>query len=803
MDQNSSNGSGKTNWREKLGIGNNAKELPKISDEFKPAGPAGNSSRPQRVEPKIVSRPAPRAPHVVAKPAPMAPRPAAQAAPPPPPPPPAAEPKSESLAERLKSQRQAAERLAEQRITAVRASVKDGKTAPVPAAKAAEAAKAKPLAAPSPDAPKFSFAEEELASAKADTTARDTRRQYTPAYQPTATPASSAVPPLVPPRPALGGEKPLIPPAKQEPVGYSGTQPGGGYRPLDPPPYQQRPASAVPPRTGYGEAAAGDVRQPPGARFDGIRRPPAGRLGVEAGEPSLPLDDIQRGRRPLPPRSKRPASYDDDLGEVFEDEEAAPPPRRRAKAQDYSQAYREYEDTYEEDERRSSGPWLLLLALLALAALAFGGIWYYSKFMAPQGGATQTGETAPVVPAPATTDKTIPQPEPEITQGALNPEPAPAMKKKIIYDRILGDQAIEGGTMVPTEEAPTQVQPTQDQSQQPVPAAGPPENQGLQPSQGQAVEPPQPNAPTNTQTIDPAVNGGTGQEPLPLPVPPTPGSNPNEGSLTPANGQQQSNVAVVQPTVSPASTTSQETDPAGSTSSETGAAANQQPAVQQQEPSAELIEEPITPVKQKAKAVEAPAKAKKKAKAVAQKQKSKDPVVLVPPPDSGSDQAVAAEPTPGTGSGSFFGSGNSRTASRPNSKGDDKVFNAARTNFSAKQPDQGEALAADTQVASVEPAEPQPAAKPEERSSTSSRSGYVAQLASFRSEAEALSEFDRLKGKHGGILGGKAPRVSKGTVGGTTRYRLGVGPMASKDEASKLCNSLIASGERDCIVRQQ
>lgn len=803
MDQNSSNGSGKTNWREKLGIGTNAKEIPKISDEFKPAGPAANSSRPQRVEPKIVARPAPRAPHPVAKPAPMAPRPAQVASPSPPPPP---EPKSESLAERLKSQRQAAERLAEQRIGAVRDSVKE--TKPPVSAKAADDPKSKTAAGAPSDAPKFSFSEEELASAKADT-ARDAGRKYGSTFQTVNTAASPAVPPLIPPRPALGGEKPLLPPAKQEPIGYSGAvgPQTGGYRPLDPPPYQPQRTlpPATPPRSGYGEAAA-DLRQPPAGRreaFDSTRRPPPpARLGVETGDPALPIDDA-RGRRPVPQRPRRPSSYDDDLGEVFEDEDAAPPPRRRAKAQDYSQAYREYEDSYEDDERRSSGPWLLLFALLALAALAFGGIWYYSKFMAPQ-GTQQTGETVPVVPAPKEPDKTVQQPESQL--GAINPEPAPAVKnKKLIYDRILGDQAIEGGTIVPTEEAPTQVQPPSNQSQQAVPAAGPPENQGLQPSQGQAVEPPQPNAPANTQTIDPAVNGGAGQsEPLPLPVPPTPGSSPAEGSLVPANGQRQSAVAMAQPTVSPASTTSQETalpaEPVTATPNQT-TVIGQQPAVQQQEPSAELIEGPAAPAKQKARAADVPAKSKKKAKAVAQKAKSKEPVVLVPPPDAGSDQAAAAPQTPAdANSGSFFGNGKEESG-RPGTKQDDKILSAGRTNFSAKQPEQN--LAADTQVASVEPAEPQAASKPEQRDSTSSGGGYVAQLASFRSEAEALSEFDRLRGKHSNILGSKSPRVSKGTVGGTTRYRLGVGPLASKGEASKLCNSLIASGERDCIVRQQ
>jgi cell division protein FtsN len=46
-----------------------------------------------------------------------------------------------------------------------------------------------------------------------------------------------------------------------------------------------------------------------------------------------------------------------------------------------------------------------------------------------------------------------------------------------------------------------------------------------------------------------------------------------------------------------------------------------------------------------------------------------------------------------------------------------------------------------------------------------------------------------------------APRVSKAFVSGSHRYRLGVGPLPSRAEASKLCSNLIAAGERDCLVR--
>jgi cell division protein FtsN len=64
-----------------------------------------------------------------------------------------------------------------------------------------------------------------------------------------------------------------------------------------------------------------------------------------------------------------------------------------------------------------------------------------------------------------------------------------------------------------------------------------------------------------------------------------------------------------------------------------------------------------------------------------------------------------------------------------------------------------------------------------------------------------MAEYDRLRTKHGEVLSGLSPRIVKATVAGASRYRLAVGPLASRSAASKLCTSLIAAGERDCLVR--
>ena len=112
MDQNSTNDTDKRNWRERLGIG--SKEMPRISGEFTKA--------PETPEEVITVA---RAAQPVAKPAPMAPRLPMKSGPPPASPvarpqqqmPPAdGSPQApDALAEKLRSQRAAAEKLAEQR----------------------------------------------------------------------------------------------------------------------------------------------------------------------------------------------------------------------------------------------------------------------------------------------------------------------------------------------------------------------------------------------------------------------------------------------------------------------------------------------------------------------------------------------------------------------------------------------------------------------------------------------------------------------------------------------------------------
>jgi cell division protein FtsN len=110
--------------------------------------------------------------------------------------------------------------------------------------------------------------------------------------------------------------------------------------------------------------------------------------------------------------------------------------------------------------------------------------------------------------------------------------------------------------------------------------------------------------------------------------------------------------------------------------------------------------------------------------------------------------------------------------------------------------------APEQQVASI----PQPAPIQQQAAPTqvaSGGSGYFVQLASFKTQAEASTEFGRLKAKYASIIGTLPSAINPATVGGSTRYRVAVGPLASRDQATKICSSLFAAGERDCLVRKQ
>jgi cell division protein FtsN len=814
-------------------MGSPGKDLPKISDEFRPASPQPHRPAPPAPPKEARLQPgAARGPQPVTRPAPMAPRtpprPAPQAG--------GARPVTPipqgatGLGDRLRAERQAAEKLAEQRVAQAR-----GKSGDRPLQPPVHQQPIQRPTAQAPEKPKFSFSPEELAKDKREQ-APPPEREF-PSFS-SKSGTTTPPPPLTPPRPALGGNAAAQP--QQPPQARQQTQqpPQARQQPPQPPPVRQAPpkppAASTPAATGF-QPRFGGAPQPSGGNYRSLDPPPSGGFAPKprpyadtafredplANRPaSREYDSYRRGpalpptpqpafsedsgpafgdyrrRQQVPARTRQPA-YDEDVNEVFEDEEPPRPQRRRASAQDYNRAYRDYEDGYDAEVPRRRGPWPWLAAIAILGLIAGGIIYYYLTYMKTSGQATGN---VPTIEAPDQAPKTAPEPSSSSTPGTQGATQPSGGDRKQIYDRILGDDEVGGNQVVPTQEQPQMVEPTGD-------------------SEGQDA------APLSNQ---PSGAGDNATEPLPLPLPP-PGDQ--QGSL-PSNASQQTaglgaaTKDATQPVPEPASTgTAATAAPVPGQLPKTSSELADPPLPQVEQAISTPEPLPEKPVKPKARVEKKPIKKVAATEDVGAGQSDGiEPLVLVPPAQSGNaeaqnaqtqiaqpdvdQQANAEVAAPAEQkSKSFFGLGSTKrkltgkAAERANVQGAAGNWaNSPDPNSVTEEATPAPAPAPEQQVASVAP-EPIPAPEPAPQQAKPAASGYVAQLASFRSEAEAMAEFDRLRAKHGNVLTGLSPRVVKATVAGGSRYRLGVGPLASRSAALKICNSLIAAGERDCLVR--
>ena len=455
----------------------------------------------------------------------------------------------------------------------------------------------------------------------------------------------------------------------------------------------------------------------------------------------------------------RAPAYDDDYGdEIFEDAPAAAVVRAGPAPMTTIRLTARTEGAYGDERRRSSGPWLLLLFLMLAAGAAGAGVWYYQTNVKTVATGVST-EAAPVVAAPEQSAKSAPE------QPLDGPADAAgsATSKKQIYDRIIGDNEVLGGQVVPTEETPIQ-----------------PEAQ-----QGDAEQIPQP-----AGSLDSLSEGG---DALPLPMPPPPGtSNDTQGALStpPAN----KTVALTSPSATTNSTGFAVESEIAPVPGENAAAAttNEQatPPAATAPAKEEIVNDDPEPVVKKP--------VLKKTKAPADNALGAAPVVLVPP----SESLLRTRMRP-----------HLLLLNKPSPPQPAPVVKKKKTllglfrGTNDQEPDAVQAPAATPAVPEQEVAAfPQPAPIQQQTAPTqvaSTGSGYFVQLASFKTEADASAEFGRLKSKHAGILGTLPSAINPATVSGSTRYRLAVGPLASRDQATKICSSLIAAGESDCLVRKQ
>ena len=811
-------------------------------------------------------------------------------------------PASDDFADRLRQQREAAERLARQRAATARS-----QAVPPPLAKAPEAA------------PRFSFAPDELAA--------DSK------------PAPAAAPPKAPQRPAApanAGQQGWQPPFQAQPApGQSAHAPprSPGY-PYGQQPYQPQRAAAPAfsrqpgqPAQPVAQAAAA-YGQESWAGGETIARsaPPRPavpqRADAYAAQPELGYGNVAEDVYADPARSRRAVAVaprapvarqrpieaeEQEHEEGYEVErrsDARGIGRQRAQVADYNNAYREYDEEFAEEEPRGrGGPLILLLALLALALIVGVLIFFYTqKFNLPSSSASTANHEIPVIAAPEEPAKTTP--EPQVDTPASGPAAASAAPpqplqqgRKQIYDRILGEEAVEQNKLVPTEEQPV-APPRSNDSQDSGDTAT-----------GGGAPLPEPGSDAGPSP-EPSSHDGTAPEPLPLPPPP--GVQGRHEPRTPASGIEavanasepqtdpsvDTDAALIEPTSEQSVSTPEPSRSKAATGrgeqpspSRVALASTSDAAKSRVSDGGATSEDSVGAVS----ASTSPARSGKpkappngqaaETGAVVPPTESETIVDTLPPPpgavagqpstlgapmrlgqgqpmapagSSGYGGAPAAVPSPGAAQPAYidqFKSQAQQSASatqRPRTGRDVDPLDGLRTPLSGhasapQPPPQQLAMAEPPQGAGLPPpapppaslsgqgtavlppaqaiqapaprvqqparVQPAPAARPQQQlaaltpattPAVAGGTGYVVQLASFRSEAEAAGEFRRLQSRHPQLVGTLQQRIQRADLGASgTFYRLGVGPLGSKDLASRLCNSLIAAGEKDCLVRRQ
>ncbi len=514
----------------------------------------------------------------------------------------------------------------------------------------------------------------------------------------------------------------------------------------------QRPPAPPPEgRYGYGadRADRGQPRDYPSAQDWAPQRGPDRRYG--AGTQGDPYEAPARGE----PRQADPylggharelAHVEEAYGQEGYDQRRAPPPHY---PEAYDDGYGGYEgEVAPERKPRRRAPLILLGALVGVAVVAGGAIYLYSAMTGDSGE-----ETPPVISAPKEPSKL----EPEESAS----QPAVPRQNKLIYDRILGEGEEQQERIVPRAEEP------------------------MSPDDGQLA----PADPAQSPADD-------GSLPVPMPPPP-PGSDSDQSSLPTfesgqANGARASSATVAEPT---AASGASSTPPApGELDAGTSGSGTQTASAGEQAQTSGNAAQTAT-----ASTLTTPPPVPKPKPAVTASRSASSggqsgPVPLTP------EASAPAAPDPGQVSrASNIASANDPFVDEPGVNRPGGAINSASetTNLQGQQ----------QQQAAREPPQavaPPTAPSPSTTTSSAASGAYVIQMASYRNEADASAEFSRLRQRYPDLLGNYNPLIQKADLGSRgTFYRLRIGPVASRETASRLCTALIASGEKDCLVRSQ
>ena len=507
-----------------------------------------------------------------------------------------------------------------------------------------------------------------------------------------------------------------------------------------------------------------------------------------------------------------PYRPDAGLEDVFEEDYA--PEARRAAPEDYASAYNEFGEDFEEPPRRRGlGLLLFIMALLIVVAVAVGVVYFYQKLGG--GGATPAAGTG------------VPVIKPQQTPVKVKPKEPPAQTRpkgrKQIYDRILGDG----------EEQPTRIVPSEEKPLSP------------------------PGAPAGAAP-DTGTGGSTGTEvdPLPLPLPPPPALDGGQGQMddsgsatdtaevapvggdavdakkvaaletpatlsgTPEPPQPHSDTATAEQGSGAAASAADVRTVASTTAVDASASAKADDTVRKivrkKTGKTEATAGKATADAHVRKEITKRTAVRKRKVADTAKKKTVRRQTAARTADAGGPKSLIPPVALTPEVRAFASPGVPRTqepvkiAPRKPVKVTNFATQRKITNFATGRPATATTVTrtphATTAPAPVRVARntASPARPATPTRNVAATKGYVVQLASYRSREDALREYQRMRARHAALLGGLPPRIEKKDLGAAgIFYRLAVGPLPSRDQARKLCNALIARGERDCLVRRR